>query len=130
MGLIPDEYRGNRCVAVLRRPEGGSWEYYVRVGDSIQAMERDMEDRRKTYCFSYIQRPENEIPEEKDKFLARFEMVNISFLDLVIYKVKELNQSKTAKTSPLDSISIEDILSMQKTKVPAKKEKDISILRI
>jgi len=124
MDQMPAEYRGNRCVALLRRPDGSNWAYYVRVGDSIKAIERDMEERRRTYGFSYIRPPDDDIPEEKDKFLAVFEMVNVDFLDLAIAKVRELNLSRAAKTSPLDIVTLDDILAMQKH--PAEKEKDDS----
>ncbi len=115
MNQVPDEYCGNRCVAVMRRPDGsGSWEYYVRVGDSIKAIEKDMEECKKTYGFSYIKLPDKPAPDEKDRFLAIFEMVNISFIDLVVGKVRELNQSKTARTIPIESITLDDVLSMRK----------------
>ncbi|MEM2916407.1 MAG: hypothetical protein QXT19_03575 [Candidatus Woesearchaeota archaeon] len=120
MDKIPDEYCGNRSIAVLRRLDGNSWEYYVRIGDSIQAIEKDIEERRTTYGFPYVRTPAEDIAEEKDKFLAKFEQVNASFLDLVLEKVYALNQSKTAKTTPLDCISVDDILAMQRKERTAK----------
>jgi hypothetical protein len=126
MDQIPDEYRGNRCVAVLRMPVGDNWQYYIRVGESIKAMEKDMEDRRHRYGYSFIKLPGDKVPQEKDVFLARFEQVNVSFLDLVVDMVSDLNSSKKAKTSPLDSVTIDDILAMQKKKGPAKSKKDDS----
>ncbi len=127
MDQIPDEYRGNRCVAVLIKPAGSIWQYYIRTGDSIQAMEKDLEDSRHLYAHSFVMPPDHPIPELKDRFIAKFEQVNSGFLELVIDKVEKLNVSKTAKSTPPDNIVLDDILAMQKKKGPAKTEKDSTI---